>query len=50
MEQIAATFDSAGLPGGFHEAAADVFYRLSEFKDWQSKPAIDDLLQALQSK
>ena len=50
MEQIAATFDSAGLPGGFHEAAADVFYRLSEFKDWQSKPAFDDLLQALQSK
>jgi len=50
MEQIAATFDSAGLPGGFHEAAAEVFYRLSDFKDWQSEPAFEDLLQALQLK
>ena len=27
MEEIAATFASAGAPGGFHEAAADVFRR-----------------------
>ena len=25
MEQIAATFAAAGLPGGFHQAAADIF-------------------------
>ncbi len=50
MEQIAATFDSAGLPGGFHDAAAEVFNRLSDFKDWQSEPAFEDLLQALQLK
>jgi 3-hydroxyisobutyrate dehydrogenase-like beta-hydroxyacid dehydrogenase len=27
MEEIAATFEAAGLPGGFHEAAAEVFRR-----------------------
>lgn len=27
MEEIAATFESVGLPGGFHEAAAEVFAR-----------------------
>jgi 3-hydroxyisobutyrate dehydrogenase-like beta-hydroxyacid dehydrogenase len=27
MEEIAATFDAAGAPGGFHEAAAEVFRR-----------------------
>ncbi|HYX76187.1 MAG TPA: DUF1932 domain-containing protein, partial [Gaiellaceae bacterium] len=29
MEEIAATFSAAGLPGGFHEAAAEVFRTLS---------------------
>ncbi len=32
MEEIAATFASAGLPGGFHQAAAEVFKRLEDFK------------------
>jgi hypothetical protein len=29
MEEIAATFDAAGLPDGFHRAAAEVFRILS---------------------
>jgi 3-hydroxyisobutyrate dehydrogenase-like beta-hydroxyacid dehydrogenase len=29
MEEIAATFDDVGLPGGFHQAAADVFRRMA---------------------
>ena len=33
MEEIAATFASAGLPGGFHQAAAEVFKRLEDFKN-----------------
>lgn len=33
MREIAATFDAAGLPGGFHEAAAEVFGRMSPLKD-----------------
>jgi len=46
MREIAATFENAGLPGGFHAAAAVVFGQLAQFKD---KPAQDilELLKAL---
>jgi 3-hydroxyisobutyrate dehydrogenase-like beta-hydroxyacid dehydrogenase len=47
MEQIAQTFEGAGLPGGFHNSAAEVFGRLSEFKDWQIEPTLEALLRAL---
>jgi 3-hydroxyisobutyrate dehydrogenase-like beta-hydroxyacid dehydrogenase len=47
MQEIAATFKGAGLPGGFHEAAADVFERLEEFKDHTEPPAIEVVLKAL---
>jgi 3-hydroxyisobutyrate dehydrogenase-like beta-hydroxyacid dehydrogenase len=30
MEEIARTFESAGLPGGFHEAAAEIYRRTPE--------------------
>ena len=33
MEEIASTFADAGLPDGFHRAAADVFARLADLKD-----------------
>jgi 3-hydroxyisobutyrate dehydrogenase-like beta-hydroxyacid dehydrogenase len=33
MEEIAATFASAGLPDGFHQAAAEIYRRLSRYKD-----------------
>lgn len=33
MEEIAATFESAGLPGGFHRAAAQVYGRMAGLKD-----------------
>lgn len=32
MEEIAATFAAAGLPDGFHRAAADLYERLAELK------------------
>lgn len=38
MEQIAATFETAGLPAGFHAAAADIFARLASFKDVTNPP------------
>lgn len=46
MREIAATFEKAGLPGGFHAAAAEVFEQLVQFKD---EPAanIVELLEAL---
>ena len=33
MEEIARTFDDAGLPGGFAGSAAEIYRRLEEFKD-----------------
>ncbi len=33
MEEIAATFAAAGLPDGFHQAAADLYARMSGLKD-----------------
>jgi 3-hydroxyisobutyrate dehydrogenase-like beta-hydroxyacid dehydrogenase len=44
MEEIAATFAAAGLPGGFHEAAATLYRRLAAFKD---APDVPDLLSVL---
>jgi hypothetical protein len=32
MEEIAATFEAAGLPTGFHRAAADICARLAPLK------------------
>jgi 3-hydroxyisobutyrate dehydrogenase-like beta-hydroxyacid dehydrogenase len=47
MREIAATFRGAGLPGGFHEAAAEVYERLEAFKDRDEPPAIESVLEAL---
>ena len=33
MHEIADTFESAGLPGGFHRAAADLYQRMTPLKD-----------------
>jgi 3-hydroxyisobutyrate dehydrogenase-like beta-hydroxyacid dehydrogenase len=38
MEEIAEAFENAGLPGGFHKAAAELCRRLEAFKD-QTDPA-----------
>jgi len=38
MEEIAATFEAAGLPAGFHAAAADICERLESFKDRTDPP------------
>lgn len=47
MHEIAATFHAAGLPSGFHQAAAEVFRRLAGFKDHAEPPGIEAVLQAL---
>ena len=46
MQEIAATFENAGLPGGFHTAAAAVFERLAQFKD-EPAAEIVEVLKAL---
>ena len=47
MREIAATFRGAGLPGGFHDAAAETYERMAQFKDAGAPPALDDVLAAL---
>lgn len=47
MDEIAATFSEAGLPGGFHQAAAEVYRRIAKFKDAPETPALLDVLSAL---
>src|SRR5690606_38683252 len=47
MEEIASTFEAAGLPGGFHEAAAEVYRRLEQFKDDPDAPGGADLARHL---
>lgn len=46
MDEIAATFRDAGLPTGFHDAAAEVFRRLAGFKD-AVPPSLDDVIETL---
>ena len=47
MREIAATLEAAGLPGGFHLAAADLYGRLAGFKDADGTPPLDAVLAAL---
>lgn len=47
MEEIAATFKAAGMPEGFHLAAAEFYRHLSGFKGEQTAPAIDAVLAVL---
>ena len=54
MREIAATFEVAGLPSGFHDAAADLYERLAPFKDRTDPPpavaAVVDTLRASSEK
>jgi 3-hydroxyisobutyrate dehydrogenase-like beta-hydroxyacid dehydrogenase len=47
MYEIAATFSDAGLPGEFHQAAAQVYKRLASFKDRDESPRIEEVLDVL---
>ena len=47
MEEIASTFESAGLPNGFHLAAGDIYQRIAKFKGADSTPPIEEILNAL---
>jgi len=39
--------EQAGLPGDFHTAAADIYTRITHFKDAPETPALQDVLMAL---
>ena len=47
MEEVAASFEAAGLPTGFHLAAADIYRRLEGFKDASRPPALAEVKAAL---
>jgi 3-hydroxyisobutyrate dehydrogenase-like beta-hydroxyacid dehydrogenase len=47
MEEITATFEAAGLPGDFHEAAAEIYRRLAVYKDATTPPSMADLVGPL---
>ncbi len=47
MHEIAATFDAAGLPSGFHEAAAEVYRRLEEYRDASPVPPTAEVVARL---
>jgi 3-hydroxyisobutyrate dehydrogenase-like beta-hydroxyacid dehydrogenase len=47
MEEIAATFAEAGLPDGFHRAAADIYARLERYQNAAAPPALTDVTDAL---
>jgi 3-hydroxyisobutyrate dehydrogenase-like beta-hydroxyacid dehydrogenase len=50
MKEIAATFEAAGLPTGFHNAAAELWERLAPFKDQtEPLPAITDVIDSLRA-
>jgi 3-hydroxyisobutyrate dehydrogenase-like beta-hydroxyacid dehydrogenase len=45
MHEIAATLRSAGMPPEFHQAAAEIYEKLREFKD--ADPSIEEVLKKL---
>lgn len=47
MEEIAASFAGAGLPDGFHRAAAEVYSRLADLSDAERPVTLDDVVARL---
>jgi 3-hydroxyisobutyrate dehydrogenase-like beta-hydroxyacid dehydrogenase len=47
MHEIAATFEAAGMPPGFHQAAARIYEHLREFRD--AEPNLEEVLRALRA-
>jgi 3-hydroxyisobutyrate dehydrogenase-like beta-hydroxyacid dehydrogenase len=49
MREIAEAFEAAGLPGGFHNAAAEICERLADFKDQTDPgPTVTAVVEAIQ--
>jgi 3-hydroxyisobutyrate dehydrogenase-like beta-hydroxyacid dehydrogenase len=50
MEEIASTFKGAGVTGGFHQAAAEIYSRMEGFKGQTQPPELEEVLTAIKSK
>ena len=42
MDEIAGSLAGAGLPGGFHEAAREIYERLADYKDATKPPPVEE--------
>ncbi|HUF38143.1 MAG TPA: DUF1932 domain-containing protein [Anaerolineales bacterium] len=47
LEEIAATFEEAGLPGGFHRSGAEIYRRMAGFKGMEALPDLEAVLEAI---
>ena len=47
MREIASTLREAGLPDGFHESAAEIYYRMAGFKNSMTIPSIQEVTKCL---
>lgn len=47
MKEIAETFQEAGLPEEFHKAAAEIYRRMSIFKEFAETPSLPNVLKVL---
>jgi hypothetical protein len=47
MHEIADTFAAAGLPEGFHRAAADIYERMAGFREAEAAPALEEVVAAV---
>lgn len=47
LEEIAATFEAAGVPGGAQSTAAEIYRRLAYFKNAKTTPELQKVLAAL---
>ena len=43
MEEIADTFAATGLPDGFHRAAAEIYRRMTDYKDAAHVPSVEEV-------
>jgi 3-hydroxyisobutyrate dehydrogenase-like beta-hydroxyacid dehydrogenase len=50
MHEIADTFAAAGLPDGFHRAAAEIYDRMAGFKDAGRPPTLDEVTREIRRR
>ena len=50
MHEIASTFQEAGLPGGFHESAAEVYRRMAAAQGESEALSLAEILDALRGQ
>jgi len=47
MDEIADTLENAGIPGGFHRAANEIYSRIAHYKGLEEPPALEEILDSL---